>query len=334
MKKSTMAILMAAIMVLGMTGASLAEGSPVRIVLGAQADQAKAEGAIKITEGGTYSITGTLKEGFIEVEADADVVLELDNASITNSAGPAIISRGGADVTIAAKAWTTNYLRNTLYGEDESSAVQVAGNLRFSGEGALYVNSVSSDGIDCGGNIDFACSDLRINAYLTGASAAGFIEVTDGYLHIICWEDGLRSGGQTIISGGKLISLAGTDAGERGIEAAGGLTVLNGTVMATGAGAVSVNEGNGQAVLSFKTDGITKAGEAFDIVRYGLQVVAFAPVKEYLSVLFSSDDLVAGEEYIVYVGGEHTGVNDDGYFGGGRFSAGVKGTVLDEVEAY
>lgn len=329
-----MATIIAAIMVLGMAGASLAEENAVRIILGAQVVQGKEEGTVKITEGGTYSITGTLKEGYIEIDTDADVTLELDNASITNSAGPAIVSRGGSEVTITAKAWTASYLRNTLYGDAGSSAIEIAGNLNFSGEGALFVSSVSSDGIECGGNLSFACSALRINAFLSGASAEGSVEVADGYLHIICGEDGLRSGAQTMISGGKLISLAGTDAGERGIEAAGGLTILEGTVMATGSGTANVNEGGGQAVLSFKTDGITKAGEAFDIVRYGSQIAAFAPVKDYLSVLFSSDDLIAGEEYIVYVGGEHTGINDDGYFGSGRFSAGVKGTVLDEVEAY
>ena len=58
---------------------------------------------VTITAGGRYKVKGTLEDGMIKVDTTGDVELELINANITNSNGPAIYIANANKADIVTK---------------------------------------------------------------------------------------------------------------------------------------------------------------------------------------------------------------------------------------
>lgn len=57
--------------------------------------------------------------------------------------------------------------------------------------------------------------------------------------------------------------------------------------------------------------------------RAGQDGLTFAPAKEYQSLLLSSDDLLMGGQYTIYLGGSATGTTSDGLYTGGVYTPGL-----------
>jgi hypothetical protein len=58
----------------------------------------------------------------------------------------------------------------------------------------------------------------------------------------------------------------------------------------------------------------------------GEEILTFAPVKAYQSIVFSSPELVNGATYTVAYGGTSTGTATDGLYQDGTYSAGTEYT--------
>ncbi|MEZ5357837.1 MAG: hypothetical protein R3F48_03335 [Candidatus Zixiibacteriota bacterium] len=54
----------------------------------------------------------------------------------------------------------------------------------------------------------------------------------------------------------------------------------------------------------------------------GVELLTFAPSKQYQSLAFSSPDLASGTGYVVYHNGSSTGTVTDGLYEGGAYTAG------------
>ncbi|MBX0301548.1 carbohydrate-binding domain-containing protein [Cryobacterium sp. 1639] len=193
-----------------------------------------------------------------------------------------------------------------------------------------------------GGTVSVTASDDGLNASSgsttteTGAAAQGggggmdsdggeTITITGGTTVIDADGDGFDSNGSATMSGGTLVVNGPTNSGNGALDVNGTFTVSGGTLLAAGSAgmAVSPDTASEQTFVAIALDSSQAAGTVVQLVDgAGAVVMAFDSVKEFQSVVFSSDELVAGETYSVYVGGTASGEAATGTMGGGGAGGG------------
>lgn len=289
--------------------------------------------SVSIIEGGSYTITGALKQGVIAINTDEDVSIELDKVSIAYSQGPAIISTGKGNVDIYMKAWTSSYIKNSSYVEDYRAAIYVEGNLSLKGEGSLSVVGVLSMGIQCGGTLTVDGGTIGVNSYYDGLVAKGDIIVDGGYIRVVSEASGMLSGKDIKVLSGKVVSFGGVGKNAGGLMPAGDLLVEGGYVISTGNLLPSISDDSSQGVLVIESGNLMNGYDCFHITGGDNYCLTFEPSRPYRNIIYSSDRLEKGETYTVYVGGTSTGASDEGEYWGGSFSSSVNCVVLDQIEA-
>ena len=193
---------------------------------------------VNISESGTYHLTGTLENGSIIIDAGvSEVRLVLDDVSITNSDGPAIVCHAAEDLVIETIGKNTlsdglNYSKT--YDEDITGAIYSKADLTFQGDGLLEITANHQDAIvgkdDVkfnGGTYNITSTDDAIrgrdSVYVVdgsfliqaGATAVksnienktgkGFVLIKDGDFNIKAGAKGISSTNSTLIHGGNLV---------------------------------------------------------------------------------------------------------------------------------
>lgn len=222
-----------------------------------------------ISKAGIYRVTGTIN-GYIRVNAgDKDEVkIILDNASITNTSGPAIYveSNGNTYIELVGTNTITATTSETLKGAIHSKA-----DLSISGDGTLNVKGsihgivckddleISSgtynieageDGINTNDSATFKGGTFKITASGDGIHTDGYLEINDGTFNITARE-GLE-GTYVKINGGTVTISASDD----GINAANKSTEYTVQVEING-GTITISMGQGD------TDAIDSNGNIY-----------------------------------------------------------------------
>ena len=142
---------------------------------------------VTITQAGVYKLSGTLN-GQVKVEAgtDAQVVLILDGATITNSSGSAINVVSADDVVLSLNGsnTVTDGTPSDTNAED-NAAIYSDADLTITGSGSLTVNANYNDGITSkddlyilSGNITVTSKDDALRGKDSLTVAGGTIKVT------------------------------------------------------------------------------------------------------------------------------------------------------------
>ncbi|HFH9933504.1 TPA: carbohydrate-binding domain-containing protein [Streptococcus suis] len=160
---------------------------------------------LKITEGGTYILTGSTTAG-ITVETDANVRIILAGAEISSSDTAAINVISADNVELELQDGTTNTVKDTSNHTDTNieGAIHVEADLTITGNGSLTVEGNFQDGI-------VSTDDLVIDA---------------GNITVTAVDDGIRGKDSLTINGGTINVTAGGD----GIKAETALTINGGTI--------------------------------------------------------------------------------------------------------
>lgn len=187
------------------------------------------EGKNKITQGGTYTFTGTVADGKITVDTTADVHIILKNVSITNKSGAAIKAKGTGKVTVELVGENTLVSADT--NADPAGAISSEGSLVLLGEGSAKITSngkgvkAESDLLVSGGTWEIAAEDdaLHSNGNITidggtftlstgddAIHADGTLVVNNGEINIIKSHEGIEANA-IAISGGKISVVADDD---------------------------------------------------------------------------------------------------------------------------
>ena len=157
------------------------------------------------------------------------------------------------------------------------------------------------------------------------------ITITGGTTVINADGDGFDSNGSATMSGGILVVNGPTNSGNGALDVNGTFTVTGGTLLAAGSAgmAVSPESGSEQTFVAIALDTVQEAGTTVQLVNgAGDVVMAFESVKDFQSVVFSSDELVDGESYTVYAGGTATGEIADGVYTDGDYSSATNATTV------
>ena len=191
---------------------------------------------LRITEAGTYLLSGTLA-GQVVVDAEgADVTLVLDDVTVTSSTTAAIAATAVENLSVILADGSTNTLADTTsYADDAdvNAALYSAGDLQISGDGALTVTANGNDGIASKDGLTMSGGDITVDAVDDGIRGKDSLVITGGTLDVTAGGDGLTSDnevdadrGYIAISDGTLTVMSGGDA----LSAQTDLVVTGGTL--------------------------------------------------------------------------------------------------------
>ncbi|HFU3843527.1 TPA: carbohydrate-binding domain-containing protein [Streptococcus suis] len=189
---------------------------------------------LKITEGGTYILTGSTTAG-VTVETDANVRIILAGADISSSDNAAINVIKADNVELELKDGTSNTVKDTSNHSDTNieGAIHVEADLTITGNGNLTVEGNFQDGIVSTDDLVINASNIKVTAVDDGMRGKDSLTINGGTIDVIAGGDGIKSTndtdttkGYTRITGGEITVKAGDDA----IKAETALTIDGGTI--------------------------------------------------------------------------------------------------------
>jgi len=216
----------------------------------------------------SYLLTGNTTNGMFKIYSNSKFEIQLRNADITNSAGPAINIQSKNKASVLIAAGTTNFLNDgSTYAtstEDQKSTFFSEGAVEFFGSGTLTVKSVAKHAICSDDNILISGGNIIVpSAGKDGIHSKGMFGCYNGNIQTNTSGDGIECElGNLNISGGN-ITTVNTVADTKGITCDYDMTISGGIISQT----VSGNQAKGlRAKQSMLLTGgkikITTSGDA------------------------------------------------------------------------
>ncbi|MBN2821651.1 MAG: carbohydrate-binding domain-containing protein [Coriobacteriia bacterium] len=248
-------------------------------------------GTIRLTQAGTYRITGTLDDGQIIVDTASEetVRLVLDDVDITCADSSPIYVASGEKVVVILEDGTQNTLTDgaeyDLVDAEEgepNGVIFSKADLTIAGDGSLVVTGEYADGIVSkdgliinGGDITVAAVDdairgtdyvvvkdglVDVTAGAMGLKSTEFVLIEGGDITVDATGDAIHSDNSVAISDGSLLLATGDDAVHADVD----LWVGGGTIDVTESyeglesGTITIDDGDITIVAS--NDGLNAAG--------------------------------------------------------------------------
>ncbi|MCE1253106.1 MAG: carbohydrate-binding domain-containing protein [Anaerolineae bacterium] len=216
-----------------------ADETSTQIILGKtiiiNGDGAQANGnLVTITSGGTYSLSGELNDGQVDVNTKEKVVLNLNGVTINNSSGPALQITDAKKVTLNLKEDTINSFTDAKSDNENDAAIFTNDTLVIKGSGTLVVIGNNQEGISSDDDLIIEGGTIKVSAPDDGLNAHDDITINDGLLYVSAGGDAIDSNGTLNINGGTIIAMGSTAPGDGGVDAEGIFTLNGGTLIATG----------------------------------------------------------------------------------------------------
>lgn len=205
---------------------------------------------VTVTKAGTYLISGSMADGQIVVDTadDSKVVLVLNGVSLTCADGPAVfVKTAPKRVELYTAAGSVNILSDgtgyVVADEDQvegevypNACIYACEDLRFDGEGTLYINGNADKGVNTKDDLDIRGGTIVVTSVGVGMRGNDSVTVSGGEITVTSGGDGIKSAnietegkGQVLIENGTLYITATGD----GIAAATDLTVSGGVMVIT-----------------------------------------------------------------------------------------------------
>ena len=247
-----------------------------------------------ITEAGEYTVSGLLTDGQIVVDAgdDADVKLNLNDASISCSTGAPILIISASEVTIKAEKNTYNTVTDLRSGvaeeAEDDAAIYAACDLKLSGSGTLIVSSAFDNGIKSKDDLSIKNLTLKVTAYGNALKGNDSVSIKSGEVILISTaSDGIKTENSDISSKGKQRGTVSIEGGQVDIYAA-----CDGISAAYN---VEISEGDTSAIVNIYTAAFADA----ENVSAGTEKYLIVPVSLYsdsytYAAYFYNDDETAG----------------------------------------
>lgn len=158
-----------------------------------------------------YTLKGTTTNGSFKLYSNYKTQVTMDGVDITNPTGAAINIQSGKTIMVELADGTTNKLADgTTYtmttGEDQKGTFFSEGQLIFSGNGSLAVQSVGGHGIVSDDYVRMRNGNITVNSVRDGINTNDCFIMYGGTVNVTAQQDGLDIGkGYVEIGGGKLI---------------------------------------------------------------------------------------------------------------------------------
>ena len=205
--------------------------------------------SLTITKEGIYNLTGEINDGLVKIDVDENVKLVLNNVSITNSSGPAILVVNAKNVVIELEDGSKNYLEDSEsyegYEEDEIGTIFSHDDLVLQGTGSLEVVANCEDAIVSKDDLKIGSGIYDIKAQDDGIRGKDSVYILGGNFNISVKGDGIKSTNDTDSNKGFIKIENGNfkiDANGDGIQAETNLLIQDGSFdIKTGGGSSNVS---------------------------------------------------------------------------------------------
>ena len=290
------------------------------------------KGNVRISEAGTYTISGTSDAARIVVEAaeSDEVTLILNGCDLTCADDEVIYFKTAAGGVVVLAEGTDNILTSgsgDIEAPEEAEAAEAAeaaeGDEAAAEEedpSGAALRSKSALTITGTGSLT-VCGSIN-----NGIASAGDLTVEGGNISITSVNDALKSRGVMTVAGGAVDIRSQAD----GVQADGGLLILGGTLnVVTGGGAAA---GSASGEMS-RGRAPWDADDSNDVSRKGLKSDGDIVVSGGIIVLDTEDDAVHGAGSVTFTGGELTAASgDDGIHADRQFT--VSGGSVTVTKSY
>lgn len=180
-----------------------------------------------ITAAGEYTLSGTLADGQIVIDAgdDDEVKLIFSGASVACSTGAPIYAKNAAEVTVKAEKDTYNTVTDlrtgSFEGIEDDAAIYVACDLKLSGSGTLIISSAFDNGIKSKDDLSIKNLTLKVTAAGNALKGNDSVTVKSGSLILISTgSDGIKTENSDVSSKGKQRGTVTISGGQTDIYAA------------------------------------------------------------------------------------------------------------------
>lgn len=262
-----------------------------------------------------------INSGNIKIDSCDDSIHS--NNALTINGGNIEISSGDdglhSDTTLDINNGEINILKS--YEGIESETININnGN----------INLVSSDdGVNAsGGTAENPAEGMQAGGHMGmggESSGTGILNLTGGKLFVNAGGDGLDANGSIYMTGGTVIVCGPTNSGNGALDYDNKFEISGGTLIAAGSlgMAQSASDTSSQNFVSVALSS-QEEGTLINVQNSsGENIITFAPLKKFESVVISSPELKTGETYTVNVGGSMSSSCEDGlYFNDGTYSEG------------
>lgn len=157
--------------------------------------------SITITKSGVYNLSGEINDGLITIDTDDDVLLILNDVTITNSSGPAIYVKRANTAVIRTLDGTVNTLTDgnnyVNLDSDVEGAIYSKDDLVLEGDGTLVLNGNKGDAIVCKDDLKINSGKYIINSKDDGIRGKDSVYILDGEFTINSEGDGIKSSNET-----------------------------------------------------------------------------------------------------------------------------------------
>ncbi len=293
------------------------ESEVVAITLGgatASADSAAVtvDGAtVTISAAGTYSLSGSLTDGEIVVDAadGDDVTLVLDGVDIANTDGAAIAVMNADEALVVLAEGTTNQLTDgaayvfpDAETDEPNAALYSAADLSIAGGGALVVNANYNDGITSKDGLVIEAGTITVSAADDGIRGKDYVIVNGGTIAVDAVGDGIKADneedlerGYVLIADGSLSVVAGDD----GVQGATDVLVTGGeTTIDAGSGSEAGRALQGETLVAV-SGGVINATAVDDAIHSNNEIT----IDGGTLTLASGDDGIHGDLLVTINGG-------------------------------
>ena len=196
-----------------------------------------------ITEGGDFTVTGSLEDGMIKINSEDKVKLRLSGMSLTNSSGPSIYFENAEKGFITITENTENYIKDgeNYSIEDADAAIFSNDDLEIKGAGTLTVEGNYKHGIASDDDLSIENGTIIITSNEHGIKANNKVTVTGGNIDITAKTGkGIKAGEELLIDAG-VINIVSMES--EGLESKGTITINGGNINITAADD-GINTGN------------------------------------------------------------------------------------------
>lgn len=278
-----------------------------------------------INASGTYELTGNIENGLVIVDVgdeNGKCKLILNNLTIKNSNGPAIVVKSADDIVIEL---AENSINNISDGKSYSSefseydgAIFSQGDLTITGSGKLNIFSNYLDGIVSKDDLTIRSGDIFVSSNDDAIRGKDSVRILDGKISIESKMDGIKSTNAETNGKGFVMIEDGEieiDAVDDGIHASSHLIILDGKINIKnsyeGMEGTNVIINNGDINIVSSDDGINAAGgnDMSSYLRQGGQNFAKT---DNVNITINGGS--------VYINASGDGIDSNGniYFNGGK----------------
>jgi hypothetical protein len=222
-----------------------------------------------------------------------------------------------ADASIIVKDGKINIAKS--YEGIESALITIDG-----GETNIIA---SDDGLNVGGGADGSSVNGRTEQNSFSSSGDRKLTINGGYIVVNSEGDSLDSNGSMYMNGGTVVVSGPTANNNGALDYDGEFVVKGGFLIAAGSSgmAQAPSDSSTQYSLAMSFSSTQEAGKFIALKdSSGKTITAFAPKKQYQTVVITSPELKKDGEYTIYSGGSSTGTSVNGLYKDGEYVDGTK----------